>query len=169
MAGSFDGQLPTQRRWALGERGEYFSQTHKQWLQCEVIECRDEDGAVKLDVKKSAWLTKNLQEQILRRQQTLDTVDGLPLTQTLAQATRRRALSDLQAAIGNSTLFGHLADEARDRATSVLAGRTTGYEFGRWWVSAVTGLSGQVATQEADDAVLDMKKAATTSQQPSKP
>ena len=146
--------MPTKRPWALDDEGEYFSPTHERWFKCRIVECRDADGAVQIDLKRGEWLTDDVQEQRLR---------------TRADATRRRALSDLQAAIGNSTLFGHLADEARDRATSVLAGRTTGYEFGRWWVDAVAGLSGQVATQEADDAVLDMKKAATTSQQPSKP
>ena len=145
MEEPFDGLVPTQRPWALGDQCEYLSLTCKGWIRCRIIDYRAADGAVQIDAKRGLWLKKNVQEAQLRPR---------------GDALSARALSDLQAAIRNSTLFGHLAPEAHDRAKSVLDGRTTGIEFARWWAGAVSEIRGQVAPQEADAAVIDVKQSA---------
>ena len=58
--------MPTKRPWALDDKGEYFSPTHERWLKCRIVECRDTDGAVKINLKRGQWLTGNVQEKRLR-------------------------------------------------------------------------------------------------------
>ena len=142
MAESQDEQKSKKRAWALGDECEFLSSTHAQWFKCRIVECRGADGAVQINLKPGEWLPDDVQEQRLRTR-----VDGL----------RHKVLADLQAAMTSSTLFGHLADEARDRATSVLDGRTAGDSFRLWWRDALVTTGGEVATQEAGDAILDLK------------
>ena len=88
---------------------------------------------------------------------TTDDGQGQSL-RTLVDAARRwEVLADLQTAIDTSALFRHLADEACERASSVLDRRSEGSEFSDWWIQQVEGVCNEVAAQELGEAVQDLK------------